>query len=135
MKDPLMFEVALSLPYQDALEALETVLKEEGFGIVTHVDARATFKEKLELDFRPFSILGVCNPQLAYRLLAAEPATGLLLPCKITVEEADGGGSIVRFINPEVLVMLELGNDPDIARVAQKANQSFHRVIKALEAL
>ena len=135
MNDPLVFEVALSLPFQDTMEVLERVLKEEGFGVVTHVDARATFKEKLGLDFRPFSILGVCNPHLAYRLLTAEPATGLMLPCKITVEEAEAGKSIVRLINPEVLVMLELGNDPDISRVAQKANQSFQRVVKTLDAL
>jgi len=134
MKDQLVFETALSLSYEQALDAVEAALKEEGFGVLTHVDAQATLKEKLNEDFRPFSILGACNPHLAHRLLQNVPQMGLVLPCKFTVE-ANDGGSIVRFINPEMMVTLAFDNDPVIPQVAQEAKQSIIRVVKALEEL
>ena len=134
MKDPLVFTTTLSLSYEEALDAVEEALKEEGFGVLTHVDAQATLKKKLNEDFRPFSILGACNPHFAHRLLQNVPQTGLVLPCKITIEASDGG-SIVRFINPEMMVALAFDDHPVIPQVAQEAKEGILRVMKALEAL
>lgn len=132
MKDSLVFETSLSLTYEEALNAVAAALKKEGFGVMTHVDAQATLKEKLDEDFRPFSILGVCNPHLAHRLLQNVPQMGLVLPCKVTVEAHDGG-SIVRFINPEMMVALSFDDHPVIPQVAQEAKESMLRVVKDLE--
>ncbi len=133
MNDSLIFKVDLPLPYDRAMQAVEDAFKTEGFGILTHVDARATFKQKLDAEFRPFSILGVCKPTLAHRLLSAEPKMGLQLPCKVTVEAAEGGGSTVRIINPQVLVVLEIGEAPEIKPVADEAEGSVRRVVEILE--
>lgn len=132
MKDPLVFTTSLSLSYEEALDAVEAALKEEGFGVLTHVDAQATFKKKLDEDFRPFSILGVCNPHFAHRLLQNVPQMGLVLPCKVTVE-ANDECSIVRFINPEMMVALSFDDHPVIPQVAQEAKESILRVLKVLE--
>lgn len=135
MNDHLVYEVALSHPYEEALNIVEKALNAEGFGIMTHVDAQATLKEKLGADFRSYSILGACHPPLARRLLEAEPKSGLLLPCKVTVEAADGNGSIVRFINPQMMVTLDISDSPVIAQVAQEAEERIQRIVSSLEAL
>jgi uncharacterized protein (DUF302 family) len=134
MKGQLVFETSLSLSYEQAREAVEAALKEEGFGVLTHVDAQATFKEKLNENFRPFSILGVCKPTFAHRLLQNVPQIGLVLPCKVTVE-ANNEGSIVRFINPEMMTALGFDDNPVISQVALEAKESILRVVKALEEL
>jgi len=135
MNESLVFETHLPLPYNKALNAVEDAFKQEGYGIMTHVDAQATLKEKLNEDFRSFSIIGVCNPKLAHRLLQVEPKMGLLLPCKVTVEAAEDGKSIVRIIHPKNIVILDIGDDPEIEKVAQEAEASIHRVVKTLEKL
>jgi uncharacterized protein (DUF302 family) len=135
MKKSLVFEIKLSLPYDQAMQAVEDAFKVEGFGFLTHVDVRATFKAKLNEEFRPFSIIGVCKPTLAQRLLTTDPTMGLVLPCKVTVEAADEGKSIVRIINPQNMVVLEFSDDPEIEQVAGEAEASIRRVVKALERL
>lgn len=133
MNESLVFTVNLPLPYEKAFDAVEDAFKREGFGIMTHVDVRATLKEKLNEEFRPFSIIGVCKPALAHRLLSAEPKMGLLLPCKVTVEATDAGESIVRIIHPQNIVILDIGDDPEIEQVAKESEASIHRVVKMLE--
>jgi uncharacterized protein (DUF302 family) len=135
MIPPLIFEVVLALPYDQAMVAVEEAFKVEGFGFLTHVDVRATFKAKLNADFRPFSIIGVCNPSLSQRLLTAEPRIGLLLPCKVTLEAAGTGKSIVRIINPQTIVDSGFGDDPEIEKVADEAEASIRRVVKVLDKL
>lgn len=97
-------------------------LAEEGFGILTEIDVKETLKEKLDVDFRPYSILGACNPQLANRALSARADVGLLLPCNVTVEAADDGGSIVRIADPAV--MLGVGGFEDDAEVRAVADEA-----------
>jgi uncharacterized protein (DUF302 family) len=135
MNKTLVFEVHLSLPYDQAMKTVEEAFKVEGFGFLTHVDVRATFQAKLNQDFRPFSIIGVCNPSLSHRLLTAEPRIGLLLPCKVTVEAEGAGQSIVRIINPQTIVDSGFGDDPEIEQVAGEAEASIRRVVQALEDL
>jgi uncharacterized protein (DUF302 family) len=135
MNNSLVFETQLPLPYKKAINAVEDAFKQEGFGIITQIDAQATFKEKLNEDFRPFKIIGVCKPSLAHRLLKVEPKMGLLLPCKVTVEAVENGESIVRIINPRYLDILGIGDDPEIEQVAQEAEASIRRVVQRLENL
>lgn len=94
------FGVTVGLPYAEAIEATKAALKEEGFGVLTEIDVRATLKEKRGVDFRPYVILGACNPPLAERALAAELDIGLLLPCNVIVYETEGG-SVVQAMDPE----------------------------------
>jgi uncharacterized protein (DUF302 family) len=133
--ESLVFEVVLPLPYEKAMNAVEDAFKLEGFGFLTHVDVRTILKEKLNEEFRPFSIIGVCKPTLAHRLLTAEPKMGLLLPCKVTVEAAEEGHSKVRMINPQNMLVLDFSDDPEIEKVVQEAEASIRRVLKALEEL
>jgi len=127
------FEVPLSLPYDQAITAVKEAFKAEGFGVLTHVDVTATLKEKLNETFRPYSIFGVCNPGFAHRLLTADPRIGLVLPCKVTVEVAEGGGSLVRVINPETMVASGLSDAPEVTAVAQEVAAIVRRVVQALE--
>lgn len=135
MNNSLVFETQLPLPYNRAINEVEDAFKQEGFGIITQIDAQATFKEKLNEEFRPFGIFGVCKPSFAHRLLKVEPKMGLLLPCKVTVEAAEDDESIVRIINPRILVILGIGDDPEIEQVAQEAEASIRRVVQRLENL
>ena len=109
---------------------LVDALKAEGFGVLTEIDVQATLKKKLDVDFRPYKILGACNPPLAYRALTAAPEAGLLLPCNVTVAQADDGIE-VGIIDP--LGMLGLITHPDLEPVAEEARQRLDRVAKALQ--
>jgi uncharacterized protein (DUF302 family) len=117
----LAFEVKLEGPFDQALERVGAALKEQGFGILTRIDVKSTLKEKLDVDFRDYVILGACNPKLAHRALSSRPDVGLLLPCNVTVEQADGGVS-VKIADPEI--MMRTGgfeDDETIGRVAAEA--------------
>jgi len=135
MHESLVFEVVLPLPYEKAIPAVEDAFKMEGFGFLTHIDVKTVFKEKLNEEFRPFSIIGVCKPTLANRLLTVEPKMGLLLPCKVTVEVADEDNSKVRIINPQNMMVLGFSDNPEIELVVEEAESSIRRVLKALEGL
>jgi uncharacterized protein (DUF302 family) len=129
VSEELGFEVHLNLVYEEALERVVAALKGRGFGVLTRIDVSATMKEKLGEEFRPYTILGACNPPLAYRALSTDPVTGLLLPCNVTVESDETGGSLVRIGNPEM--MMKLGNmeeNIEIASVAKEARALLEAV-------
>lgn len=133
MNQPLTFQVPLSDSYDIAVEKVTSALKVEGFGVLTHIDVKETLKEKLDADFRPYVILGACNPPLAHRALQSEPLVGLLLPCNVTVEEIDEG-SLVSIINPEsMLTTHPLSGNQSIKKVASQARSRLERVVAALE--
>lgn len=135
MTDELGFEVILHEPFDDAVERVIQALKAEGFGVLTRIDVRATLKEKLGEDFRPYIILGACNPPLAHRALSSEPAAGLMLPCNVTVEAEAGGGALARIANPEMMLKVgQLEHHPTLREVASQARQRLQRVAEALAA-
>lgn len=131
----LAFEVKLTTPYDRAIELVTAALKAEGFGVLTRIDVHTTLKEKIGEDFRPYTILGACNPTLAHRAVSHCAEAGLLLPCNVTVE-ADGKGSVVRIADPDVMLSVGgMDQDPALHSVATEARVRLSRVAEALSAL
>ena len=109
----------LPLPVDDAISMVRDALKQEGFGVLTEIDLQAVLREKLGREFRPYLILGACNPPLAFSAISADPAVGLLLPCNVTVESVGERRTIVRLTNPEALLSnVALGNSHELESVA-----------------
>ena len=134
VSEEIAFAIQGDSTFSEAIERTVEALKAEGFGILTRIDIHEALKEKLDVDFRPYSILGACNPALAHRALSAAPEVGLMLPCNVTVESRAGGGSIVRIINPDQ--MMRTGGfeeDDRIASVAREAYDRLRRVAESLE--
>ena len=132
LPEQLAFEVHLNQTYEDALESVACALKDEGFGILTRIDVQSTFKEKIGADFRPYAILGACNPPLAHRTLSQDGRAGLMLPCNVTVE-ATGDGSLVRIVDPAAMLAgAGMDQDPALAEVAGEARDRLERVARAL---
>jgi uncharacterized protein (DUF302 family) len=123
------YRAKLDLPYEEAVEKVTAALKQEGFGVLTEIDVKATLKKKLDVDFRKYVILGACNPPLAHQALTAELEIGLLLPCNVIVY-AVNGGSVVSIVDP--ISMLDVVANPDIQPVADEARTRLERVAKAL---
>lgn len=134
MTQSLGFEISLEESYEAGMERVTQALSREGFGVLTRIDVRSTLHEKLGKEFRPFAILGACNPELAHRALSRNPEVGLLLPCNVTVEAAEGGGSVVRIVDPALLLGAGgLGDDATLAEVARDAEARLRRVARDLE--
>ena len=115
--------------FDEARARTVDALRNEGFGVLTEIDLKATFKAKLDRDFRHYVILGACNPQLADQALQAELGIGLLLPCNVCVWEEDGG-SVVSIARPEV--MFELVNRQDVRPVAREADRRLRRALEEI---
>ena len=121
MSEAIAFQTTLELPYEQAVERTTAALKEEGFGVLTQIDVKATLKEKLNEDFEPYVILGACNPPLAHLAMTSEPLVGLLLPCNVTVREVEGG-SEVSIINPITMLSMDsLLENEGVRQVAAEA--------------
>jgi uncharacterized protein (DUF302 family) len=126
------FGATVDLPYDDAVAATRDALAAEGFGVLTEIDVRATLKKKLDVEFRPYIILGACNPPLAHQALTAEREIGLLLPCNVIVYEADNAGrSVVSIMDPETALALA-GNDA-IRPLAQDVRSRLERVLATVQ--
>jgi uncharacterized protein (DUF302 family) len=131
MATDIGISAALNLPYEQAIQKTTDALKAEGFGVLTQIDMQATFKQKINTDFRRYMILGACNPDLAHRALSTNLNVGLLLPCNITVYE-EGDGSVVTAVGP--LEMLgALKEDAVAYEVAAEARDRLQRVIASLK--
>jgi uncharacterized protein (DUF302 family) len=127
------FEIAIDIPYTDMIQLVTDSLKDEGFGVLTEIDVKTTMKTKLGKDFRPYTILGACNPPLAHRALSTMPEIGLLLPCNITVEAADDGSSVTRFLDPRFMVSVgDLDKNNELVEVANEAFIKLERVAKKI---
>jgi uncharacterized protein (DUF302 family) len=117
------------LPFDEAVQAARAALAEQGFGVLTEIDVRATMKAKLDVDVPSQVILGACNPPLAHRALAIEPSIGLLLPCNVVVRETEDG-TVVEAIDPAVLVAFT-GNEA-LEPIAAAAGQSLAAAMTTL---
>jgi uncharacterized protein (DUF302 family) len=121
----------VALSYDEAVERTREALQNEGFGVLTEIDIREKLKEKLDVDFKRYIILGACNPPLAYKALQAEPEIGLLLPCNVVVYEEADGSSVVSAIDPSSMVQLT-GNNRVIEEVASDARARLDRALAAI---
>ncbi|HVC75380.1 MAG TPA: DUF302 domain-containing protein [Candidatus Micrarchaeaceae archaeon] len=130
MKRRYGFTVDTDLTFEAAESRVRELLKEEGFGVLTEIDIKQTLKDKLDVDFRPYRILGACNPALSHRALQVEPGIGLLLPCNVVVEGGPAGGSRISFLDPEIALGL-VGN-PELEPIAKDASQRLRRVADRL---
>jgi uncharacterized protein (DUF302 family) len=124
--------VRLNEDFQPALDRVVAALKVEGFGVLTEIDVKETLKKKLDVDFRPYKILGACNPPLAYRALSAAPEVGLLLPCNVVVSQVAEGVTEVSLVDP--MAMLGVVAYADLQSVAEDAAARLDRVAAALNA-
>lgn len=117
--------------YDEAVEKVTGALKEEGFGILSTIDVKSTLKEKLDVDFRPYVILGACNPPLAKQALDAELELGLLLPCNVIVyADESGTGSVVSAVEPHA--MLGAVRNPDLTLIADDVRERLTRALESL---
>jgi uncharacterized protein (DUF302 family) len=135
MEPPMEIRYALvkelpELDYDDAVARATELLADEGFGVLTEIDVKATLKEKIDVDFRRYVILGACNPQLAYQAITGEPLIGVLLPCNVVVMEREGGGSIVSAFKPTA--GFSLVDNPDVAPIAEQVENGLRRVLDRL---
>ena len=120
----------VSLPFDAAIEKVAEALKAEGFGILTDIDIKATLHKKLGVDFRPYRILGACNPPLAHEALQTEDKVGVLLPCNVVVQEVKPGEVEVSAMDP-VGAMEAIGNDK-LTALAKRVKDKLNKVLEAV---
>jgi uncharacterized protein (DUF302 family) len=117
-------------PFQESIDKITAALQKEGFGILTTIDVKETFKKKLNVDFRNYKILGACNPDFAYQALTIEPTLGVMLPCNIAVQEEANGDVIISAINPMETMANSIKNK-ELEKVAEQVGERLSRAVDA----
>ena len=125
------FSINMNGYFEDTVTRVTEALKEEGFGILTEIDIKATLKAKLDLDRLPYTILGACNPPLAHQALEADPDIGLLLPCNVVVRQEEDGSITVAFMDPAAV--LGLVDKPGVKALATEVRSKLERIRDALQ--
>ncbi len=121
----------LRAPFEEAIKRTEAALKEEGFGVISRIDIQKALKTKIGVDFRPYTILGACNPALAHEALKLEDKVGTMLPCNVVVQAREDGSSEVAAIDP--VASMQAIENPQLVGAAREVRQRLSRVIQRLE--
>lgn len=124
------FSKVVNLGYEEAIEKVTEELKKEGFGILTEIDVKETLKKKLDVDFKPYKILGACNPPFAHKALQSEEQIGLMLPCNVIVYVKEQNETIVTVIDP--IASMQAVNNDKLGEVAETIQSKLKNVIDSL---
>lgn len=124
------FNTTFAGSFDEAINKVTEELSKEGFGILTEINVKAVMKKKLDIDKRPYTILGACNPILANKAISAEPDIGLLLPCNVVVREEEDDSITVAFMDPAAV--LQLVSRDDITELAGEVRERLERVKAAI---
>ena len=119
----------LEIGYEEALGRVVEALKAEGFGVLSEIDVRDTLEKKLGIEFRPYRILGACNPPLAHEALSVELDVGVMLPCNVVIYQNDAGKAVVTAVDPMQTVA---GEHPTLSRIAGTVHDKLERVLASL---
>ncbi len=120
----------VSYSFDETINKVQEVLKEQGFGVLSDIDVQATLKKKIDVDFRKYRILGACNPPFAHQALTAEPNIGVMLPCNVVVQETEKGKIEVTMINP--MDAMQSVNNPEMTAIAEKVTEKLGTALKNL---
>ena len=124
------FSKTIDMPFDEAVDRVKAELKKDGFGVLTEIDVRRTLKEKMDVDFRPYRILGACNPAFAYKALLAEDKIGTMLPCSVIVQELAPGRVEVAAIDP--LASMAAVKNEDLGAVGLEVREKLKAVVARL---
>lgn len=125
--------VTVDCSMEEAEQKAIGALKAEGFGVLTEIDVQAVLKKKIDVDRKPYKILGACNPVLANKALQAEPDLGLLLPCNVVIREEDDGTITVAIVDPAA--MFSVVDKPEMEAMANEVRGKFERIMAAVKGL
>jgi uncharacterized protein (DUF302 family) len=120
----------LNVPLDLAIERVETALSQEGFGVLTRIDVSKTLRDKIDVTFRPYVILGACNPKLAFEALQIEDKVGTMLPCNVVVQEHSPGESEVAAIDP--VASMQAIDSAELQAAAEQVREKLARVVGSL---
>jgi uncharacterized protein (DUF302 family) len=123
------FSKAVDMSYEQAIEKVTDELKKEGFGVLTSIDVKETLKQKIDVDFKNYTILGACNPPIAHKALQEEEELGLLLPCNVVVYEKDNKTQVSIF---DPMVMTWIIENENMKPIATEVQERLQRVLKAI---
>lgn len=127
----ISFEARTTRTFDETVDRCRKALADEGFGVLTEIDVKATLKAKLGIDRKPYRILGACNPPLAHRAIDADPDIGLLLPCNVVVREEESGKIWIGFMDPDAV--LKLVDKPGVEAIAKEVRSKLERVRDSLK--
>ena len=123
------FAKKLDAPFSEAVDRAVAALKARGFGVLTKIDVQSTLKEKIGVDFRPYVILGACNPKMAHEALKAEDKIGTMLPCNVIVQEVDGGTEVAA-VDP--VASMQAIQNASLASIAEKVRGELKAAVEAI---
>jgi len=116
-------------PFDETIATVKSALAEQGFGVLTEIDVRSTLANKLGVDFRPYKILGACNPSFAHRALQLEDKVGTMLPCNVVVQEKDG---MVEVSAVDPIASMQAIDNPALADIARQVRDRLAKVVDAV---
>ena len=119
-----------NISFDEAIQKVTEALKEEGFGVLTEIDVKETFRKKLDVDFKPYRILGACNPQFAYKALQAEDKIGTMLPCNVIVQQKEAGAIEVAVVDP--VASMQAVENEGLSGIASKVRDKLKEVLNKI---